>query len=424
MDESGGARGTTGLRARAGAAAVPLGRAAGEFTGTVLGLVTAALTLVWAAASLLLLAAALVRPSARPRTRDALSRWTGKLCDLDLARLERWTGCAVRARPGTAHRAAYLLLRLPLALVCGYLAPSAALLVAVFLGGAALEAVTGTGTSVPVSLPGAQLSVSSVNLGLAVGLVVLAAVWLVAALASAVDRSLARRLLGPSHEDLLNRRIDELTQTRSGIVRAVDEERRRIERDLHDGVQQRVVALAMLLGRAQRGTDPERTAGLLREAHTESRILLDELREVAWRVYPTALDTLGLEAALTEVARRSPLPVAVRSDLPAPPPRELAAAVYFVARESITNAVKHAGAGEVIVHVDGRGGVLDLRVLDDGRGGADPEGSGLTGLARRVQALDGTLSVHSPAGGPTTVHAALPLPDEQRIRSSHAPGDR
>ncbi|MEE2036920.1 histidine kinase [Nocardiopsis sp. CT-R113] len=422
MVESDGAREAGGPRARAGT--VPLRRAAGEFVGAVLGLFTAALTLVWGAAAVLLLGAALILPSARGRARAAVARWAVRLCDLDLARLERWTGCAVEPRSGVSARVAYLLLRLPLALVCGYLAPSTALLVAVFLGGAALEAATGTGSSVAVVLPGARLFVSSVNLGLTMGLVVLAAAWLVAALSATADRALARRLLGPSREDLLNRRIDELTQTRSGIVRAVDEERRRIERDLHDGVQQRVVALAMLLGRAQRGADPERTARLVREAHTESRVLLDELRDVAWRVYPTALDTLGLEAALTEVARRSPLPVSVRSDLPAPPPGELATAVYFVARESITNAVKHAGAGEVIVHVDGHGGVLDLRVLDDGRGGADPSGSGLTGLARRVQALDGTLSVHSPEGGPTTVRATLPLPDEQWIRSPHAPGDR
>ncbi|MFD3683814.1 sensor histidine kinase [Nocardiopsis sp. NPDC058631] len=422
MGESDDAREAAGPRARA--VAVPFRRAAEEFTGTALGLLTAALTLVWAAAAVLLLVPTLVRPSAHRRARAALSRWAVRLCDLDLIRLERWTGCAVEPRPGTASRVAYLLLRLPLALVCGYLAPSTAVLVAVFLGGAVLEAATGTGTTVPVVLPGARLFVSSINLGLTMGLVVVAAVWLVVALSGAVDRALARSLLGPSREDLLNRRIDELTQTRSGIVRAVDEERRRIERDLHDGAQQRVVALAMLLGRAQRGTDPERTARLVREAHTESRVLLDELRDVAWRVYPTALDTLGLEAALTEVASRSPLPVTVRSDLPAPPPGELATAVYFVARESITNAVKHAGAGEVIVHLGGHGGVLELRVLDDGRGGADPAGSGLTGLARRVQALDGTLSVHSPEGGPTTVRATLPLPGEQRIRSPHAPGDR
>lgn len=413
MGGSGGGRTEDGLRGRAGA--VPaLRRVAGEFAATVLGLLTAALTLVWAAAAVLLLAAVLVRPSARPGARDALALWTERLCALDLARLERWTGCAIEPRPGTAPRAAYLLLRLPLALLCGYLAPSTVLVVAVFLGGALLEAVTGTGTNVAVVLPGARLFVSSVNLGLAMGLVVLAAAWLFSALSSAADRTLARRVLGPSHEDLLNRRIDQLTRSRSGIVRAVDEERRRIERDLHDGVQQRVVALAMLLGRAQRGADPERTARLVREAHTESRVLLDELREVAWRVYPTALDTLGLESALAEVARRSPLPVAVRSDLAGPPPPELAAAVYFVARECITNAVKHAGAGEVIVHLDGRDGVLDLRVLDDGRGGADPGGSGLTGLARRVRALDGTLVVHSPAGGPTTVRATLPLPAQER----------
>ncbi|OKI23027.1 histidine kinase [Nocardiopsis sp. TSRI0078] len=400
-----------------------MGRAGRELTGTLLGLCTAALTLAWAAAAAAVLASSPALPSGtRHRARGAVSRWAVRLSDADLARLARWAGCTVEPRPETAPRVAYLLLRLPVALVCGYLTPMAALLVTVFVGGAALELLTGNGTTAPVTMPGAYMHVSSVSLGLVMGLLVLAATWLTAALASAADRTLARRLVGPSREDLLNQRIDELTRTRSGIVRAVDEERRRIERDLHDGVQQRVVALAMLLGRAQRGRhDPERTAGLVRQAHTETRVLLDELREVAWRVYPAALDTLGLESALTEVAERSPLPVQVRSHLSAPPPGEVATAVYFVAREAITNAVKHAGARSVTVHLDEGGRTLDLRVLDDGRGGADPGGSGLTGLARRVRALDGTLTVHSPPGGPTTVRATLPL---TTTRSPHAPGTR
>ncbi|PDP88055.1 sensor histidine kinase [Glycomyces fuscus] len=412
-----------GPRAWGRAVVAPLARAGRELTGTLLGLCTAALTLVWALTAVVALVCAPILPSpARRRFRGAVTRWAVRLGDLDLARLARWAGVGVvDPGPGAAPRVAYLLLRLPVALVCGYLAPTALMLVAVFAGGAVLELFTGGGTTVPVLMPGARMHVSSISLGLLMGLVVLMVTWLVAALASAADRALARRLLGPSNEDLLHRRIDELTHTRSGIVRAVDEERRRIERDLHDGVQQRVVALAMLLGRAQRGHDPERTARLVRQAHTETRVLLDELREVAWRVYPTALDTLGLESALTEVAERSPLPVEVRSRLSAPPPRELATAVYFVAREAITNAVKHAGATAVILHLDDADGVLDLRVLDDGRGGADPGGSGLTGLARRVRALDGTLSVHSPPGGPTTVRAALP---STTIRSPHAPGDR
>ncbi|WP_435107031.1 sensor histidine kinase [Nocardiopsis synnemataformans] len=421
MPEWAGAGG--GPHAWARAAAAPLARAGRELAGTLLGLCTAVLTLVWVlAAAVALVFAPLLTPPARHRFRGAVTRWAVRLGDADLARLARWTGAGtVHPGPEAAPRVAYLLLRLPVALVCGYLVPTALLLVAVFAGGAALELFTGSGTNIPVLVPGARMYVSSVNMGLLMGLLVLAATWLVVALASAADRALARRLVGPSDEDLLHRRIDELTSTRSGIVRAVDEERRRIERDLHDGVQQRVVALAMLLGRVQRGHDPERAARLVRQAHTETRVLLDELREVAWRVYPTALDTLGLESALTEVAERSPLPVEVRANLSSPPPRELATAVYFVAREAITNAVKHAGAEAVIVHLDDADGALDLRVLDDGRGGADPEGGGLTGLARRVRALDGTLAVHSPRGGPTTVRAVLPL---TTIRSPHAPGDR
>lgn len=399
-----------GPGAWARAVAAPLVRAGRELVGVGLGVLTALLTLAWAVAATAALALSPLAPRTRHRITAILSRWARRLCDADLARLARWCDCPVRPRAETGPRVAYLLLRIPVALLCGCLAPTAVLLVGVFLGGAALEAATGTGTTVPVPMPGAQMHISSISVGLFMGVGTLAATALAAAAAAASDRALARRLVGPSREDLLARRIDELTLTRAEVVQAVDEERRRIERDLHDGVQQRVVALAMLLGRARRGSDPRRAARLVDEAHAETRVLLDELREVAWQVYPAALDTSGLEAALTEVAQRSPLPVEVRVRLSAPPPRAQAAAVYFTAREAITNAVKHARAGSVVVHLDDLGHGLELRGLDDGRGGADPDGGGLTGLGRRIRALDGTLSVDSPEGGPTTVRAVLPLP--------------
>ncbi|MEU8922375.1 histidine kinase [Kitasatospora sp. NPDC048545] len=225
---------------------------------------------------------------------------------------------------------------------------------------------------------------------------------------AALDARTARECFGPSEAELLRRRIAELADSRAAVVRAVDAERRRIERDLHDGVQQRVVALAMLLGRARRGRDPERTGELLHQAHREAREVLTELREVAWRAYPSALDTLGLEEALGGVAERCAIPLRLHYEVPAPLPEPVRTAAYFVVSECVTNAAKHSGASAVSARLHGAGPLLTVRVEDDGDGGADPAGSGLTGLRGRVAALDGTLHVHSPAGGPTVITAELP----------------
>nr|WP_229840248.1 histidine kinase [Streptomyces roseolilacinus] len=225
---------------------------------------------------------------------------------------------------------------------------------------------------------------------------------------AALDARIAREFLGPSESELLRRRVDELAASRAAVVHAVDAERRRIERDLHDGVQQRLVALAMLLGRARRQRDPERADALLRQAHQESRDVLTELREVAWRVYPSVLDSLGLEEALGGVAGRCALPLRTEYEVGGPLPRPVETAAYFVVSEAVTNAAKHSGATAVSVRVALRDGVLVVRVEDDGGGGADPAGSGLSGLRGRVAALDGSLRIDSPPGGPTTVTAELP----------------
>ncbi|MCQ4209079.1 sensor histidine kinase [Streptomyces longispororuber] len=224
-----------------------------------------------------------------------------------------------------------------------------------------------------------------------------------------LDARLARDTFGPSERELLRRRIDELATSRAAVVHAVDAERRRIERDLHDGLQQRLVALAMLLGRARRpGRTPEQADALLRQAHEESRAVLTELREVAWRVYPSALDGLGLREALGGVAERSPVPLRLAFDVPDPLPQLVETAAYFVVSEAVTNAAKHAAATTVSAELAVSGGVLTVSVRDDGGGGADPAGSGLAGLRGRVEALDGRLRVSSPAGGPTIVTAELP----------------
>ncbi len=223
-----------------------------------------------------------------------------------------------------------------------------------------------------------------------------------------LERQLARRLLGPRHEDELERRIAELSASRAAVVDAVHDERRRIERDLHDGVQQRLVALGMLIGRARRSQDTDRVDRLLRQAHEESRQALDELREVAWRIYPTTLDEAGLRAALETVAERAPVPVRVAYDLTEEPDQAVATVAYFVVCEAVTNAVKHAAPSRIAVAVGRDEGMVCVSVEDDGCGGANASGSGLFGLARRVAALDGILGVVSPPGGPTLVTAELP----------------
>ncbi|MFE3185294.1 sensor histidine kinase [Streptomyces violascens] len=224
----------------------------------------------------------------------------------------------------------------------------------------------------------------------------------------ALERALVRRFLGPSERELMRRRIDQLSASRAGIVEAVDAERRRIERDLHDGLQQRLVAMAMLLGRARRSGSEE----LYAQAHEESQRAVDELRQVAWRVYPAHLDDLGLEEALATVAERSSVPVRIRCDLAARPAPRIETAAYFTVREAVTNAAKHAGATRIDVQVavveERSGPVLSVRITDDGVGGADASGGGLAGLARRAAALDGRFTVLSPPGGPTLVEAELP----------------
>lgn len=222
-----------------------------------------------------------------------------------------------------------------------------------------------------------------------------------------LDARLAQRYLMPSTEELLARRVSELMLSRAEVVEVVNDERRRIERDLHDGVQQRLVALGLLLSRARRADDPARTAELLRQAHEASEQALDDLREVAWRVYPTVLDQLGLQDVLTVLAERSSIPVNLYYDLPRRPPVAVETVAYFVISEAVTNAAKHSGAAKIEISLSQTDGRVTALVTDDGRGGADPAGRGLSGLAGRVAAGDGLFTVDSPVGGPTIVKAEL-----------------
>ena len=212
-----------------------------------------------------------------------------------------------------------------------------------------------------------------------------------------------------SRERELAERVDVLTRTRRGAVDVQAAELRRIERDLHDGAQARLVALSMHLGRAEaRLDDQPELAELLRMAREEAGSAIAELRDLARGISPPVLADRGLAAALDGLGRRSAIPVTVQAEIPHRPPPVVETAAYFVAAEALTNAAKHAGGAAARVLAREEGETLVVEVADSGRGGADPAGGGLTGLRHRVEALDGRLVVTSPVGGGTVVRAELP----------------
>ncbi|MFJ1576256.1 MULTISPECIES: sensor histidine kinase [unclassified Streptomyces] len=241
-----------------------------------------------------------------------------------------------------------------------------------------------------------------------VGLVlVLFSPWLIRALTT-VDRLLVTGLLGPSR---LATRVSELESDRGVVVDTAAADLRRIERDLHDGAQARLVALAMDLGLAKEklAEDPEAAARMVGEAHGEVKTALQELRDLARGIHPAVLTDRGLDAALSAIASRCTVPVEVEVDLPYRPAAAIEGIAYFTVSELLQNISKHARASRATVEVWQTRDRLMLQVTDDGRGGADrTAGSGLAGLTDRLDAVDGVLVIDSPAGGPTTVTAELP----------------
>ena len=246
-----------------------------------------------------------------------------------------------------------------------------------------------------------------VALGVAV---VLAAPWVARGVAR-VDEAAARALLGPSRAEELTLRVQSLARSRAEIVEATDAERRRIERDLHDGAQQRLVSLAMHLGVARASltdaSEPARQA--IAEAHDEAVEALAELREFVRGLHPAVLNDRGLDAALSGIVARAPLPIRLRVDVASGCSPSIEAVAYFVVSEALTNVAKHAHASHCEVTVERCSDRLRIVVSDDGEGGATPaNGSGLLGLAQRAAAVDGTLTIDSPAGGPTRITVELP----------------
>ncbi|SDT41803.1 Histidine kinase [Streptomyces sp. TLI_053] len=240
---------------------------------------------------------------------------------------------------------------------------------------------------------------------------------------------LARLLLGPREEDP-GGQVLELTRSRARLADAFEAERRRIERDLHDGAQQQLVALTMTLGLAAHelregagaggggdagrggagsGDTPPGALALVDRARGEARQALEQLRGLVRGIHPQVLTDHGLAAAVAEVAQRHPVPVEVDLDLPGRLPGPVETTAYFTVTEALTNAAKHSGATAVTVHGRVAAGQLVLQVTDDGRGGADPAaGAGLQGLADRVAILRGRLMVTSPTGGPTRLRLEVP----------------
>ena len=238
------------------------------------------------------------------------------------------------------------------------------------------------------------------------------------ALGALADRGLARGLISGSEEEL-REQVAELAERRQGAVDAAAQERLRIERDLHDGVQPRLVNLAMTLGLARSAirADPERAERLVGEAHAEAKAVMTDLRQLARGIHPAVLSDRGLDAALSALAARSRIPVDLDVSLLGPDhaglDREREGVAYFVVAEALTNIAKHAGAESVAVTVRQDPEMLRVRIEDDGRGGAavrrDGLSTGLAGLTDRVRSAGGVLTIRSPDGGGTVLEAELPL---------------
>ena len=245
-------------------------------------------------------------------------------------------------------------------------------------------------------------------LGCAAGVLALVVAAYLVTLLAAAQGALARLLLDPQ-EARLAAAVAELRRSRVDLVDAFETERRRIERDLHDGVQQRLVALTMTLGRAEMEVPEGEGQALVREAHEQAELALEELRGTVRGIHPRVLVDHGLAAAVHELADRAPVPVIVDIAVPGRLPGPVEAAAYFVVSEALTNLSRHARARTAQVHAWCRDDRVVVSVVDDGVGGADEAaGSGLAGLRIRLEALGGLLQVHSPPGGPTEVRMECP----------------
>ncbi|MFJ1756906.1 histidine kinase [Kitasatospora sp. NPDC088134] len=243
------------------------------------------------------------------------------------------------------------------------------------------------------------------------GLLLLFAMPWLTALLAALDVWTVRALLGPNRAEVLERRVEHLARSRVDVVDAADAERRRIERDLHDGAQQRLVSLAMNLGLARRTLKnvPPEAMEVIVAAHDEAQAAIKELHDLVRGLHPAVLEDRGLDAALSGIAARSPVPVHLTVDLPGRMAPTVEAVAYFTVSEALANAAKHSRASRVDLVLRRRADRLLLTITDDGVGGADAgRGTGLSGLRKRAASVDGTFAITSPRGGPTTITMELP----------------
>jgi signal transduction histidine kinase len=239
---------------------------------------------------------------------------------------------------------------------------------------------------------------------------VVVATWAGAAVTYALQE-ISRACLSTSEEDRLRGRVTELERTRAQTLTQQSTEMSRIERDLHDGAQARLVALAMELGRAEQKFDDDPAAAkvLVGQARDEAQRTLQELRDLVRGIGPQILRDRGLEAALVPLAARSPIPVEIKIDLDQRPGERIESTAYFVTSEALANAIKHSAAEKININAWRNDEWCYLRVSDNGTGRADENGQGLRGLRARVEAVDGRLHIDSPAGGPTIIDAWLPF---------------
>ena len=333
-------------------------------------------------------------PPRRISPYTGIQRWLHQLW-LDISSARFWKA--------TAHhylRMAYDMLAAGIAL---------ALLVFAFVGPAAAIAIRQSDDD-------AGLSFLSPPLAWLLAFVAVVAAVAILVFAPAVDAVIDRWLLSPSPTAALQYQVSALADARQGAVSSAQTERHRIERDLHDSVQPRLVSLAMTIGLAQTKLDTDLPAAkqLIAEAHDDAKNALVELRNVVRGIAPTILSDRGLDAALSAVVQRSAVPTTLNVHLPRRLPDEVESVAYFVVAEALTNIAKHANATQAVVTVrlDESANQLHVTVFDDGRGGAtitsDENATGLRGLDERVRAAHGTFTVSSPATGPTIITAVLP----------------
>jgi signal transduction histidine kinase len=358
----------------------------------------------------------------------ALLGAVGPLVALPLGAVERWRLRMVDTRPvASAHRppghAAWLRTRyseaatwreLAYAVLLSTVAPvgyAAALVLVILIGACVASPFLVSLDGGPVALGFGQVSTVGETVPYALaGVALLPAVPYLLALLAGAHAAVARALLSAGTGERLHAELVEVSRSRARLVDAFEAERRRIERDLHDGAQQRLVSLTLQLGMARLDLPPESPAGqAVAGAHDQAKQLMAELRELIRGIHPQALTDSGLPAALRELADQSTIPVTVHTELSRRPPAPIETAAYFVVAEALANMSKHSGATAAGINATLDGNVLAVEVRDNGRGGADPaRGTGLTGLADRVSVVDGRMFLTSPAGGPTLIRVEIP----------------